>query len=122
MDERSIDRPATQRDAVAVKRIALIVFVALISLGCTAARPKSRSPFRPYRQGAASSLCPSASFRAKRPRHSRRTTTIQHGSRILPSLTLPRTAYDTTRRQVVAERVLDAVAATYRQGATRGPS
>ncbi len=36
---------------------------------------------------------------------------------ILPSLALPRTAYDTARRQVVAERVLDAVAATYRQAA-----
>ena len=39
---------------------------------------------------------------------------------ILPSLALPRKAYDTDRRQVIAERVLDAVAATYRQAADPG--
>ena len=38
---------------------------------------------------------------------------------VLPSLVLPRKAYDTARRQVVAERVLDAVSATYRQAADR---
>jgi predicted Zn-dependent protease len=39
------------------------------------------------------------------------------GIGILPPLALPREAYDTTRRQVIAERVLDAVSLRYTQAA-----
>ena len=62
MDERSIDRRAIQRDAVAVKRIALIAFVAMISLGCTAARPKSPIPVPPLPAGRSVFLVPVGDF------------------------------------------------------------
>ena len=122
MDERSIDRPTSHRDAVAVKRIALIAFVAMISLGCTAAQPKSPIPVPPLPIGRSVFFVPVGDF----PRAEAEALAAHYDEKfgmavgILPSLVLPRLAYDTTRRQVVAERVLDAVSATYRQAADPG--
>ena len=122
MDERSIDRPAIHRDAVAVKCILLIALMAMVSLGCTAARPKSPIPVPPLPVGRSVFFVPVGDF----PREEAEALAAHYDRKfgmaigILPSLVLPRKAYDTARRQVVAERVLDAVAATYRQAADRG--
>lgn len=102
-----------------MKRVALIVFVALISLGCTAARPKSPIPVPPLPVGRSVFFAPIGEF----PREDAEALVAHYNEKfgmpigILPSLALPREAYDTARRQVVAERVLDAVVATYAQAA-----
>jgi predicted Zn-dependent protease len=107
---------------VAVKRIALIAFVALISLGCTAAKPKSPIPVPPLPVGRSVFFAPVGEF----PREDAEALAAHYNEKfgmaigILPSLALPREAYDLNRRQVVAERVLDAVVATYGQAA--GPA
>lgn len=111
--------PAIQRDADAVKRIALIALMAMISVGCTAGRPKSPIPVPPLPAGRSVFFVPVGEF----PREEAEALAAHYDEKfgiaigILPSLVLPRKAYDTARRQVVAERVLDAVAATYRQAA-----
>ena len=102
-----------------VKRVALIVFVALISLGCSAGRPKSPLPVPPLPAGRSVFFAPVGEF----PREDAEALVAHYNEKfgmaigILPSLALPREAYDTTRRQVIAERVLDAVTATYAQAA-----
>jgi predicted Zn-dependent protease len=102
-----------------VKRIALIAVVALISLGCTAGSPKSPIPVPPLPVGRSVFFAPVGEF----PREDAEALAAHYNEKfgmaigILPSLALPREAYDPNRRQVVAERVLDAVSATYGQAA-----
>jgi predicted Zn-dependent protease len=102
-----------------MKRVALIAFVALIGLGCTAGRPKSPIPVPPLPVGRSVFFAPVGDF----PREDAEALVAHYNEKfgmaigILPSLALPREAYDTSRRQVVAERVLDTVVATYAQAA-----
>jgi predicted Zn-dependent protease len=104
---------------LAVKRVALIAFVALISLGCTAGQPKSPIPVPPLPVGRSVFFAPVGDF----PREDAEALAAHYNEKfgmaigILPSLALPREAYDTARRQVIAERVLDTVVATYAQAA-----
>ena len=102
-----------------MKRIALLALVAMISFGCTARGPKSPLPVPPLPVGRSLFFAPVGEF----PREDAEALVAHYNEKfgmaigILPSLALPREAYDTNRRQVVAERVLDAVAATYAQAA-----
>jgi predicted Zn-dependent protease len=102
-----------------MKRAALIAFVALICLGCAAGGPKSPLPVPPLPVGRSVFFAPVGDF----PRADAEALVAHYNEKfgmaigILPSLALPRDAYDTNRRQVIAERVLDAVTATYGQAA-----
>ena len=104
---------------MAVKRIALVAFVAMISLGCTVGGQRSPLPVPPLPAGRSVFFAPIGEF----PREDAEALVAHYNEKfgmaigILPALALPREAYDSSRRQVVAERVLDAVAATYGQAA-----
>lgn len=99
--------------------IALLALVALISFACTAGRPSSPIPVPPLPAGRSVLFAPVGDFPVVDAEALVAYYQDKYGIaiRILPSLTLPRRAYDTVRQQVVAEKVLDAVVATYRQAA-----
>ena len=92
-----------------MKHVALIAFVALISLGCTAGRPKSPIPVPPLPVGRTVLFAPVGDF----PREDAEALVAHYNEKfgmaigILPSLALPRDAYDTARRQVIAEQGTD---------------
>ena len=124
MAERSIDRRVMDGDAPRVTHLrprvlALLALVALITLGCMGGRPSSPIPVPPLPAARSVFFAPIGDYPLDEAealvRHYHEKFGMTIG--ILPPLALPREAYDARRRQVIAERVLDAVSAGHRQAA-----
>ena len=113
-------RPRVPTPSLALAgRVAIVAFVAMLGLGCAPAKPSSPIPVPPLPTSRSVFFAPIGDY----PIADAQALVAHYHEKfgmpigILPSLDLPAYARDSARRQLIAERVLDAVVASHRQAA-----